>query len=146
MLDGHRRHRHGVSRYHVVAECGGQHPLLRVDRRAVVDRDGLRPPGDIARTSIRRLAFRGDVVYVAFSRIAPDGGCSGSRGVDVGVYFRTKTQPDGAWSAPVRLGSGPDSLRSFRVDGDTIHAIVRKGGDRTGCTTRRSAGPRSTAI
>lgn len=113
-----------ASRYHVVAECAGSiHYYESTDGRSwagtvfahPAHREDLDP----------KIAFRGDVVYVAFSRIAPDGGCSGTRGVDVGVYFRKRAQPGAAWSAPVRLGSGPDSLRSFRVEGDTIHAITQ---------------------
>jgi hypothetical protein len=66
-------------------------------------------------------------VYVAFTRIAPEGGCSGSRGVDLGVYYRSRSKPDGAWSDPLQIGSPRDSLESFRVDGDTIHATVFNG-------------------
>lgn len=74
-----------------------------------------------------QIAFKGNVVYVAYSRIAPDGGCGGYRGVDVGVYYRTRTQPDGAWSDPVRIGPLGDHVESFRVEGNTIHATVHSG-------------------
>src|SRR6185295_14402364 len=71
-----------------------------------------------------QIAFRGDVVYVAYSRIALDDGC-GSDGNDIGVYVRTRSQPSGSWSAPTRIGLPDDSLGSFRVDGGTVHATVR---------------------
>lgn len=112
-----------ASRYHVVAQCGGEiryfvsagngswaatvfgHPAHRMD---------LGP----------QLAFQGDTVYVGYSRIAPGEGCGGGDR-DVGVYFRSRTQPNGAWSAPVRIGGPSDRLQSFRVDGQTIHATVQ---------------------
>jgi hypothetical protein len=112
-----------ASRYHVAAECAGSiHYYMSGDTRSwkatvfahPANRQDLAP----------QIAFRGDVVYVGYSRIAPDVGCSGTRGVDVGVYFRSRSRPDGPWSDPVQIGSSKDSLQSFRVDGDTIHATV----------------------
>jgi hypothetical protein len=65
----------------------------------------------------------GTVVYVAYSQIDLNGGC-GSRGGDVGVYYRTRSEPNGSWSAARRIGLPTDSLQSFIVDGRTLHATV----------------------
>ena len=67
-------------------------------------------------------------MYVAFSRIAVGEAACGSDGtIDVGVYVRSRNQPDGAWSLPVRIGSPNDRLDTFRVDGQTMHAVVNGG-------------------
>jgi hypothetical protein len=64
------------------------------------------------------------MVYVAYTRYSPDDGC-GSDGAEVGVYYRSRQQPDGAWSSPARLGAVADRLQAFRVNGDVLHATVR---------------------
>lgn len=112
-----------ASRYHVVAECGGK------IRYFVSAGNGSWTASVFAHPAHRmdlgpQLAFQGDTVYVGYSRIAPDEGC-GSGGRDVGVYFRSRTQPNGAWSAPVRIGGPSDRLQSFRVDGQTVYATVQ---------------------
>ncbi|MEA2547920.1 MAG: hypothetical protein QOE42_518 [Chloroflexota bacterium] len=72
-----------------------------------------------------QLAFAGDTLYVAYTRVAPtDGGCGDDGLADVGVYYRTRTLPSGAWSEPTRLGLVGDHLQSFRVNGSVIHATV----------------------
>ena len=78
-----------------------------------------------------QIAFWGAVVYVAYTRIAfEEGGCGDDGIRDVGVYVRSRTQPGGTWSAPRLIGRPGDSLGSFRVDGQTLHATVWN--DKTG--------------
>jgi hypothetical protein len=118
-----------ASRYHVAAECAGSiHSYVSSDGRSwtasvfshPANRQDLGP----------QVAFMGNVVYVGYTRIAlVDGGCGDSGIRDVGVYFRSRNQPDGGWSVPVRIGAPDDRLDSFRVDGETIHATVYNAGD-----------------
>jgi hypothetical protein len=70
-----------------------------------------------------KLAFHGTTAYLAYSRVLQDGGCGGGH-PDVGVYYRTRTLPDGAWSAPASVGAVGDALYAFREDGGTIFATV----------------------
>jgi hypothetical protein len=109
------------SRYHVASECGGSIVY------SASNRDGSWSSKVFAHPVNRmdldpQIAFNGQVAYVAFTRIAPDGGC-GTLGVDVGVYYR-QTRPDGSWTDEKRIGAVADGLDSFRVAGGIIHAIV----------------------
>ncbi len=112
-----------ASRYHVVAECDGRiHYYVSTDGRSWKSTVFAHPAN---RADLDpQLAFQGDLVYVAYSRIVPDGGCGGRRGADVGVYVRSRHLPDGAWSTARRIGSPGDTLEVFRVEGATIHATV----------------------
>jgi hypothetical protein len=72
-----------------------------------------------------QLAFDGNTLALAYSRVAPtDGGCGDDGLSDVGVYVRTKTLPSGGWSAPVRIGAVGDRLESFRVTRGVTYATV----------------------
>jgi hypothetical protein len=71
------------------------------------------------------IAVDGSVVYVAYTRYIPDGGCGGGRGLSVGVYYRSRVLPGGAWSAAKRIGTAADELESFQVAAGTLHATVR---------------------
>lgn len=115
-----------ASRYHVAAECAGTISSF------VADPGGSWTTTVFAHPANRQdldpqIAFQGNVVYVAYSQIAPDGACGGGRGLAVGVFIRSRSQPNGAWSAPLRIGSPYDSLQAFRVDGGTFHATVAGG-------------------
>lgn len=72
-----------------------------------------------------KIALSGNVVYVAFTRYIPDGGCGGGRGQSVGVYYRSRVLPGGAWSPAKRIGTAADELESFAAAGGTLHATVR---------------------
>jgi hypothetical protein len=135
-----------ASRYHVAAECAGSiHAYVSSDGRAwkasvfahPANRQDLDP----------QIAFWGDTVYVAFTRIRLVEGACGDSGIrDVGVYYRSRTLPDGAWSAPVRIGTTPDRLDTFRVEDGTVHAIVNDGATyetQLGTTFHRYPMPRS---
>jgi hypothetical protein len=77
-----------------------------------------------------QLAFSGNTLYLAYSRLAlEDGDCGGDGLRDVGVYVRTKALPSGDWSEPTRIGQPGDRLGSFRVTGSTMHATVMNGED-----------------
>lgn len=111
-----------TSRYHLVAGCGAN------VRYAVAASDGSwattvfpNPPNRMEIDP--KIAFRGNIVFVGYTRVAPDEGCGGGYS-DVGVYYRWRTLPDGSWSAPIRIGLANDSLESFREAGGTIHATV----------------------
>lgn len=113
------------SLYHAAAECDGAiHYYFSSDQgrswtarvfTLAAHREEIDP----------RIGFQGDTVYVAYTRIIPDGGCGGGRGLDVGVYYRSRVLPNGAWSGATRFGSVADELQSFEVAGGTLHATVR---------------------
>jgi hypothetical protein len=77
-----------------------------------------------------QLAIDGNTLYLAYTRYGPVvevdtcGGRFGVRYEDLGVYYRTRTLPDGAWSKPHNLGRADDILDSMRVVDGTIHAVV----------------------
>jgi hypothetical protein len=72
-----------------------------------------------------QLAFDGDVLYLAWTRIkVTDGGCGDSGLRDVGIYVRHRQLPEGAWSAAERIGSPTDGLQNLRVAGGTIHMTI----------------------
>jgi len=109
------------SGYHVAAECGGSIVY------SVSNRDGSWSSKVFAHPANRQdldpqIAFNGQVVYVAFTRINPDGGC-GTLGVDTGVFYR-QTKPDGSWTEPKLISDVTDALEEFRVVGGTIHAVI----------------------
>jgi hypothetical protein len=69
-----------------------------------------------------QIAVDGSTLYVAFTRLRQDeGGCGDDGLVDVGVFYRKRALPDGAWSPPIRIGSVGDRLQSFRVVDGVIH-------------------------
>jgi hypothetical protein len=72
-----------------------------------------------------QLALDRGKLYLAYSRVAPtDGGCGDDGLTDVGVYVRSRTLPDGAWSEPKRIGGVGDHVQSFRVSNSVLHATV----------------------
>ena len=92
-----------ASRYHIAAECG------QSIRYFVSNTDGSWTGTLFARPAKRQdldpqLAFRGNVVYVAFSRIAPDGACGGGYGRTLGSTTARGTNP-GAHGR-IQSGSG----------------------------------------
>ena len=116
----------GGGGYHIAAVCGGGISYF------VPTTDGwkttrLKPPA--ARQELDpQLAFEGDLLYVAYTRVAVgDGGCGDSGIDDLGVYYRTRTLPDGDWSEPKRIGEVNDSLQAFRVVDGVLHATVVNG-------------------
>jgi hypothetical protein len=112
---------------HLAAACGNRGTQIRYS----VSSDGrtwttsvLQPP--TSREELDpQLAFAGNTAYLAYTRVAPvDGGCGDNGLDDVGVYYRTRTLPNGVWSEPTRIGAVADRLESFRVSGSVIHATV----------------------
>jgi hypothetical protein len=113
------------SRDHVAVECDGKITYAMGIPGGPWTATTFAPPAHRVEYS-PQLAFRGDLVYLAYTRIAvEDGGCGDNGLRDVGVYYRTRMQPNGAWSAPIRLGAVNDGIESFRVAGSTIYATVR---------------------
>jgi hypothetical protein len=113
------------SRDHVAVECGGRITYAVASPGGSWTAATFAPPAHRVEYS-PQLAFRGDLVYLAYTRIAvQDGGCGDNGLRDVGVYYRTRMQPSGAWSSPIRLGAVNDGIESFRVSGSTIYATVR---------------------
>jgi hypothetical protein len=121
-----------AGRYHVAASCGtpgasfesqdthvryftslGDDKWSTTDLPAPADRWEFDP----------KLAFHGSTAYLAYSRVERDSGCGGGY-PDVGVYYRVRSLPDGAWSAPIQLGPVGDGLHAFREDSGTILATV----------------------
>jgi hypothetical protein len=107
--------------FHVVSGCG-------MGIRYATSKDGKRwrtttLPHLAHRSDVEpQLAVDGSTLYVAYTRQRQlDGGCGDSGLVDVGVYYRTRTLPNGRWSAPTRLGAAGAHLQSFRVVNGVIH-------------------------
>lgn len=108
--------------YHIAAECNESiHYYASKPGGTWISRVFLLPAHRAELDPI--VAVDGDVVYVAYTRIAPDGGC-GSAGPDVGVYVRSRKLPNGAWSAARKIGAVADSLQAFQVSGGTLHVIA----------------------
>lgn len=77
-----------------------------------------------------QLAFHGNLLYLAYTRIrVEEGGCGDSGLRDVGVYLRTRQLPSGVWSEARLIGETADHLQSFRVANGTIHATVQNADD-----------------
>lgn len=111
----------GSGGYHVAASCGS-------NIRYATSTDGRRWSAKTFRAPLHRLevdpelAVDGTTLYLAYTRLRPtDGGCGDDGLQDLGVYYRTRHLPSGAWSAPVRVGSTGDHLQAFRVKGGTLH-------------------------
>ena len=112
---------------HLAATCGN----AATEIRYAVATDGrtwktsvLKPPAGRFELD-PQLAFAGNTLYLAYTRVAPvDGGCGSDGLADVGVYYRTRSLPGGAWSQPTRIGVVADHLQSFRVNGSVLHATV----------------------
>jgi hypothetical protein len=118
-----------AGRYHVAAECDGTIKYyVSIDSGRTWKGQVLAHPA--GRMDLDpQIGFDGDKVYVAFTRIIPDGGCGGGRGPSVGVYYRSRVVSGGTWSAAKRIGSAADTLESFQVAAGTIHVTVTGGGD-----------------
>jgi len=115
-----------AGRFHVVAQCGSG------IRYADMNADGSWTSVDldhpIGHTDLNpQVAVDGNRLYVAYTQSGP-GGCGG--GPEVGVFYRWRTLPSGAWSGAVQLGPSSDALQSFRVAAGAIHATVTD--ERTG--------------
>ena len=116
---------HGTD--HLAATCGNRGTQIRYavssDARTWTT-SVLEPPTDREELD-PQLAFAGDTLYLAYTRVGPvDGGCGDNGLNDTGVYYRTRTLPNGAWSEPTRIGVVADRLEAFRVSGSVIHATV----------------------
>lgn len=69
-----------------------------------------------------KLAIEEGVVVLAYQSYERNVGCVGPP--PDGVYYRTRTLPDGAWSEPTMLGIAGDELLQFGVGGGILRAIV----------------------
>lgn len=71
-----------------------------------------------------QIAFDGNTLYLASTRYdTTEGGCGDAGLLDLGVYYRSRSLPDGEWSQPQRLGAVADELVAFRAS-DGLRAIV----------------------
>lgn len=111
--------------YHLAATCGDSIRTYASTGASSWSTRVFVHPADRAELA-PQIAIGGNVEYVAYYRIAPDGGC-GSLGTDVGVYFRSRTLPNGAWSVATKVGSVADELQSLAVSGSTIFLTVKNG-------------------
>jgi hypothetical protein len=142
----------GSGRYHVAASCGS-------NVRYATSSDGRRWSAKTFRAPLHRLevdpelAVDGQTLYLAYTRLRPtDGGCGDDGLQDVGVYYRTRHLPSGAWSAPERVGSTGDHLQAFRVKDGAVHETFVSGdgtgpvwyGTQTGSTFHRIRIPGAT--
>ena len=111
-----------AGRYHIAAACGGS-----IRYYFAASQVGPWTWRVFSHASNRRelgpqVAFDGDRVYVAYTRIGPEGGCNAAQ--DFGVYFRSRILPNGAWSAATKIGAVADDLQSFQIANGTIEATV----------------------
>jgi hypothetical protein len=89
----------------------------------------FRPPAEHQEAG-PQLAIDDDTLYLAYTRYGPVtaadtcGGPYSTYYEDLGVYYRTRALPDGAWSEPRRLGRPDDILDSMRVSNGRIIALV----------------------
>ena len=94
-----------------------------------------------------QLAVDGRTLTLGFSRFASeDGDCGGPVYSDTGVFLRSRTLPDGAWSKSNRIGRRDDELGALRVRGDTIHAVVAPDGGELVYETRKGDAERRYAL
>jgi hypothetical protein len=70
-----------------------------------------------------QIAFDGSTEFLGYTLVAPNNGCGGGYD-DIGVYYRTRTLPTGAWSNPVRIGAANNQLDSFRESGGQLYVTV----------------------
>jgi hypothetical protein len=111
-------------RDHVAFECAGRVYVASSSPGGTWTTTSFAPPAHRIEQD-PQLAFWGDRVYLAYSRIAvTDGGCGDDGLRDVGVYYRTRVMPSGTWSAPVRIGAINDGIEDLAVDGSTLFATV----------------------
>lgn len=114
----------GAGGSHVASGCRGEIHAMDLDTD---DWDPVKfKPPEARQEFGPQLAVDGDVLYLAYTRVAIDEGACGDDGLrDVGVYYRTRDLSAGrAWSDPRRIGEIGDSLHALRVVGGTIHAAV----------------------
>ena len=133
-----------AGRYHLAATCGDSIRTYASTGASTWTTRVFVHPTDRAELA-PQIAIAGNIEYVAYYRIAPDGGC-GSLGTDIGVYFRSRTLPNGAWSVATRIGAVADTLQSLGASGSTIYLIVQNGTKlyyetRTGASFHRYAIP-----
>ena len=107
--------------FHIVAGCG-------MGIRYATSKDGKRwstttLPHPAHRSEVEpQIAVDGSTLYVAYTRQRQvDGGCGFDGLADVGVYYRTRTLPNGRWSTPRRIGAAGAHLQAFRVVDGVIH-------------------------
>jgi hypothetical protein len=73
-----------------------------------------------------QIAVDGGTLFVAYSReTAPDACAEVS--ARAGVFVRSRSLPDGAWSAARRIGAKTDRLQAFRMADGHVHAAVTPG-------------------
>jgi hypothetical protein len=114
---------------HVAATCNAPGGLFEVRYASSTDgvhwtaRTFARPAHRLEQDA--QLAIDGSTLTFASTLQAmTDGGCGDDGLTDVGVYLRTRSLPDGQWSAPQRIGAPNDRLESFRVASGVVHATV----------------------
>jgi hypothetical protein len=121
-----------AGRAHIAAECDGlgidegeqaasaSGLVYIVKTGSAWKRTALSVPAD--RIDIHpQIAIDGTTLYVAFTR-------TNLAHRSIGVYYRSRTLPSGAWSAPRLLGKSGDSIHSFRAVNGVLHAIVTSAG------------------
>jgi hypothetical protein len=109
---------------HVAVVCEGSIHYATSNRGAWTSAKFDRPADRIDQGP--QLAFDGNVLYLAWTRIQlGDGGCGDNGLNEVGVYVRHRQLPDGKWSAAERIGSPTDGVQNLRVVAGTIHLTVK---------------------
>ena len=112
---------------HLAAQCGSDPSEIRyaVSTHGATWRTTVLPPPSDRLELEPQLAFSGRTLYLAYTiDRATEGACGDDGLEDLGVYYRTRTLPNGSWSAPTRFGQPRDHLQGFRVAGSAIHATV----------------------
>jgi hypothetical protein len=112
---------------HLAASCGAGGTEIRyassTDGKQWTVRTFKAPAGRFEQDP--EIAFSGSTLYLASTRLAPEGeGCGDDGLTDVGVYVRSRSLPDGDWSGPRKIGATADHLAGLRVSDGVIHAVV----------------------
>lgn len=129
---------------HLAAACGDGTSAISyaasADGGAAWDTSHLKPPAGRYELD-PQLAFSGNTLFLAYTRVAPDdGGCGDDGLADVGVWYRTRTMPSGDWSEPTQIGRAADRLEALRVSGSVIHATVHNDKDKSTAYVRVEGG------
>jgi hypothetical protein len=111
------------SRFHVAAICDDAIRFATSTNGRSWKASAL-PPSSKGFDLGLQLAADGSTLYLAYTHHRPVEAdtCGGPPIPDIaGIYYRTRTLPEGAWSRPTRIGHEGDDLQSFRVVGGVIH-------------------------
>ena len=130
----------GSGGYHVASGCDGRiHYAVSTDAGATWTETVLQPPADRGELD-PQLAVDGTTLYLAYTRVGADEGCGSNGTKDLGVWFRSRKLPAGAWSAARQIGQTDDHVDGLRAVNGTLHLVVENAADASGLAYETQAG------